>query len=115
MAKNVMCTKPYCDCIEKAEQAAGGPIKNYPCLADQPDFIKEKSTVAGSTNSPGGAGVWKNVSDGLPKFEGLQKLYFARYSRSDEKALYTYENLRDRHDSGYVLQYLDETPLSPNN
>lgn len=47
MAKNVKCTKPDCDCAEKEEQRIGGPIKyGYPCLADHPDLMKEKTRSA---------------------------------------------------------------------
>jgi hypothetical protein len=40
------CTKPDCDCLEKAEEANGGqPVKNYPCLAATvEDFSQEKAS-----------------------------------------------------------------------
>lgn len=34
------CTKPNCDCVAKAEEKAGGPVKSYPCLADNSDLAK---------------------------------------------------------------------------
>lgn len=38
------CTKPDCDCLEIAEQKAGGQVKSYPCLASHTEFTKEKSS-----------------------------------------------------------------------
>jgi len=33
MAQNVRCTKPNCDCLDKAMEANGGNgVKSYPCL-----------------------------------------------------------------------------------
>ncbi len=31
--KQFECTKPDCDCLEQAEELAGGGVKQYPCLA----------------------------------------------------------------------------------
>lgn len=39
------CTKPNCNCIEQAEKEAGGPVKNYPCLADMPEAHPEKTQL----------------------------------------------------------------------
>ena len=38
------CTKPDCDCLEIAEQKAGGQVKNYPCLVSVTEFTKKKSS-----------------------------------------------------------------------
>lgn len=36
------CTKPHCDCLAQAEKKAGGPVKNYECLAGSFDRISFK-------------------------------------------------------------------------
>jgi len=44
MAQNVRCTKPDCDCLDKAMEANGGNgVKSYPCLRmDIGNFEKTK-------------------------------------------------------------------------
>lgn len=33
------CARPNCNCLEIAEEKAGGPVKSYPCLAN--DFSEQ--------------------------------------------------------------------------
>lgn len=35
------CNKPHCNCLEIAEAKAGGPVQNYPCLADKNLGVEE--------------------------------------------------------------------------
>jgi len=48
MAQNVRCTKPDCDCLDKAMEANGGNgVKSYPCLRmDIGNFEKTKPADA---------------------------------------------------------------------
>jgi hypothetical protein len=69
------CTKPNCDCLEKAEQEAGGHVKSYQCLAGikaDLDALKSKprQPVEAMDSLPAQKGMkWVKASEPPPEHE----------------------------------------------
>lgn len=47
------CTKPDCDCMEQAELSHGGPVKDYPCFAQQRGIYELKSPAQPNPQTAG--------------------------------------------------------------
>lgn len=78
----IKCTKPNCNCIEIAEKKNGGqPVKNYECLADTLDVIRDLNTVKSTTALK----ILTEYGDEIPQIPIGKKLPFLKWLKGKKR------------------------------
>lgn len=107
------CTKPNCDCVEKAEEKNGGPVKyGYPCLHH--DIEEEmKSTVAKDPffERKAKENIEGKVVTMLDLIEEKRQLQAEIFALKKEKRLYNEDDMEKAWNAGQrseILKYNHE-------